>query len=104
MSTPENQVPVSATEAQIPTDVPTLQGILRNVIAKLMSHSQTVQELLKANIDLRAALHLAQTDKTQLESYIQSMLNSVSEASTTEASDTSETTPAVESNADTVSA
>jgi hypothetical protein len=59
----------------IPNDVLTLQSALKTTVAKLMAHSQTVQELMKANLDLRAALHLAQTDKNQLEEYVNSLLN-----------------------------
>jgi hypothetical protein len=56
------------------TDVPSLHNMLKTAVAKLMSHSQTVQELIKANMDLRAALHMAQTDKAQLEEYVKSIL------------------------------
>lgn len=68
MSTQTNETPM-------PTDVPTLQGLLKTVMAKLLAHSSTVQELLQANMDLRAAIHVLQNDKGQLESYIQNMLN-----------------------------
>ncbi len=76
MSTPENQVPLNQSSApQIPADVGALQSVLKTVIARLMAHSQVVQDLTKANLDLRSALHIAQSDKGQLEAYIQSLVS-----------------------------
>lgn len=70
MSTPTDQV-----QSQLSTDVPTLHNMLRSAIAKLMAHSQTAQELLRVNTELKAALNLAQADKSHLEAYINSLLN-----------------------------
>lgn len=73
----------------LPTDVPTLHNMLKAAFTKFMSANQTVQELMKANMDLRAALHMFQNQGGQLESYINAILNPqpapVVEAPTTEA-------------------
>lgn len=71
MSTPENKVNVP----NLPTDVPTLHHIISSATAQLMAHAQTVQELIKANMDLRAALHLSQADKTQLNQHVEHVAN-----------------------------
>ena len=63
------------TALQLPTDVPTLHGILKTASAQLMSHAQTVQELIKANMGLRAALHLSQENNDQLNAHIHSLVN-----------------------------
>lgn len=59
------------------TEVQKLQALLRSTTAQLMAHNQTVNELMKANMDLRAALHLSQTDKNGLDSYLKNQLNPV---------------------------
>ena len=75
MSTPANEIPaVQAPASQLPLDVPSLHQIILNMGAKLMAHSQTVSELLNANMQIRAALHLAQTDKAQLEAMVKGFL------------------------------
>ena len=78
MSTPaeENKQPVAQQPAlNLLSDVPSLHNILKSAAAQLMSHGQTVQELLKANMDLRAALHLSQNDNSQLAAQIQHLLS-----------------------------
>ncbi len=61
----------------MPTDVNELQKILNIALAKLMAYTQTVNELIKANMDMRAALHLATTDREQMQKVLQSLLNPV---------------------------
>lgn len=58
-----------------------LLNLYKSATAQLMAHSQTVQELMKANMDLRAALHLAQTDKNGLDMHINAQLNPAPDAS-----------------------
>jgi len=53
---------------------PKFRDVIKNLTLQLMSHSQTIQELMKANLDLRTALHLAQTDKELLNAHVDSLL------------------------------
>jgi hypothetical protein len=62
-------------EFGMPADVETLQKAVRHAVAQLMAHTQTVQELIKANMDLRAALHLLNSDKSQLEEAMALLMN-----------------------------
>ena len=66
---------MSTPTSQFPTDVTTLHGILKTLIAKLMAHQQTCGELLRANTDLRAALHLAENGKGEFDNYVHNLLN-----------------------------
>jgi hypothetical protein len=66
---------MSTPTSQFPTDVPTLHNILKTLIAKLFAHQQTTNELLRANTDLRAALHLAEQGKGEIEAYVHNLLN-----------------------------
>jgi hypothetical protein len=75
MSTPIDQL-----QTQLTSDVPTLHNMLRNAISKIMAHSQTAQELLRVNTELKAALTLAQAEKSHLEAYINSVLNPPAQA------------------------
>lgn len=77
----------------LPTDVPTLHNMVKMAFTKFLSANQTVQELMKANMDLRAALHMFQSNGGQLEAYINSILNPAPAAPVAE---TPVETPAVE--------
>ena len=63
---------------QLPGDVESLKNIVMTSVARFMASNQTVQELMRDKTELRAALHLMQADKTQLESQIQSLVSKVS--------------------------
>lgn len=81
MTNSENQVPAAVAvpgalcKPEPLTEVQKMQNLLRSTVAQLMAHSQTVNELMKANMDLRAALHLSQTDKNVLDEHINRQLN-----------------------------
>jgi hypothetical protein len=77
----------------LPTDVPTLHNMVKMAFTKFLSANQTVQELMKANMDLRAALHMFQSNGGQLEAYINSILNPAPAAPV---ADTPVETPVVE--------
>lgn len=59
---------------QEPNEFQKLQALLRSTTAQLMAHNQTVNELMKANMDLRAALHLSQNGHTALDAHIANAL------------------------------
>lgn len=66
---------MSTPTSQMPTEPSALQNTLHTLGAKLMAHSQTVNELMSANLELRAAVHYFQTEKAKLEAYVQSLVN-----------------------------
>jgi hypothetical protein len=76
MATSANEIPaVQPAASGLPLDIPSLHQMIQHMAAKLMAHSQTVSELLNANMQIRAALHLAQTDKAQLEAFVKNLMS-----------------------------
>ena len=59
-----------------------LKEAFKVTAAKLMVANQTVHELLKGHMDLRAALTIAQNEKAGLDAYIKELLNTKPEQPT----------------------
>ncbi len=87
-------------------EVNALKQALKNAAAQLMAHSQTIQELISANMNMRAIIHTVQEDKTALEAYVKSLMTPSTpvEAPAVEAPAEAPATEAPQVDADTVSA